>query len=345
MWVFCVLSRLECSTFVLKFNFKKSMRIIGTGSALPQKVVTNDHLAQLVNTNDTWIRERTGIETRRIISDENLEDLATDAATKALEDAGVLPSQLDYIICSNMVNEYVIPSMASMVGGRVGAQCPAYDLNAACTGFLYAMDMAEVLLKSDRAEYILIISAEVPSRIVDWNDRRTCVLFGDGAAAVVLTKGNELRSIKVSSRSDKSVLYYKRSLEPTPFLIRTKDAGPLCMNGQEVFKSAVSSSLRDMKYVLDKAGLTKEDVTYYVLHQANLRIIDFIRNHFEAKQEQFPINVNKYGNTSSVSIPLLLDELNREGKLRKGDILVFSAFGAGFTSAACVLEWNKSAKE
>ena len=320
------------------------MRIIGTGSMLPQKMVTNEQLSQFVDTSDEWIRERTGIETRCVLSTESLEELATEAAKQALDDAGILPTQLDYIICSNMVNEYVIPSMASIVGGHIGSQCPAYDLNAACTGFLYAMDMAEALLQSGRAENILIISAEAPTRIVDWNDRRTCVLFGDGAAAVVVTRGNALRSIKVSSKSDKSVLYYRRSLEPTPFLIRDKNTGPLCMNGQEVFKSAVTSSLRDMQYVLEQANVNKDDVTYFVLHQANLRIIDFIKSHFGATDEQFPINVNRYGNTSSVSIPLLLDELNKNGKLRKGDLLVFSAFGAGFTSAACVIEWNKSAE-
>lgn len=320
------------------------MRIIGTGSMLPQKMVTNEQLSQFVDTSDEWIRERTGIETRCVLSTESLEELATEAAKQALDDAGILPTQLDYIICSNMVNEYVIPSMASIVGGHIGSQCPAYDLNAACTGFLYAMDMAEALLQSGRAENILIISAEAPTRIVDWNDRRTCVLFGDGAAAVVLTRGNALCSIKVSSKSDKSVLYYRRSLEPTPFLIRDKNTGPLCMNGQEVFKSAVTSSLRDMQYVLKQANVNKDDVTYFVLHQANLRIIDFIKSHFGATDEQFPINVNRYGNTSSVSIPLLLDELNKNGKLRKGDLLVFSAFGAGFTSAACVIEWNKSAE-
>ena len=320
------------------------MRIIGTGSMLPQKMVTNEQLSQFVDTSDEWIRERTGIETRCVLSTESLEELATEAAKQALDDAGILPTQLDYIICSNMVNEYVIPSMASIVGGHIGSQCPAYDLNAACTGFLYAMDMAEALLQSGRAENILIISAEAPTRIVDWNDRRTCVLFGDGAAAVVVTRGNALRSIKVSSKSDKSVLYYRRSLEPTPFLIRDKNTGPLCMNGQEVFKSAVTSSLRDMQYVLKQANVNKDDVTYFVLHQANLRIIDFIKSHFGATDEQFPINVNRYGNTSSVSIPLLLDELNKNGKLRKGDLLVFSAFGAGFTPAACVIEWNKSAE-
>lgn len=319
------------------------MKIIGTGSELPKKVVSNDDLSTIMDTSDEWIRERTGIAERHVITTEALEDLAAAAAKKALDDAGILPTQLDYLICSNMVNEYVVPSMASIVGGHIGSQCPAYDLNAACTGFLYALDMADVMLKAGRAEYILIISAEEPSRIVDWKDRSTCVLFGDAAAAVVVTKGDSLRSIKVSSKSDKSVLYYRRSLEPTPFLNRDEKAGPLSMNGKEVFKSAVSSSLRDMKYVLDKAGITKDDVTYYVLHQANLRIIDFIRSHFSANLDQFPINVNQYGNTSSASIPLLLDELNRGGKLRKGDVLVLSAFGAGFTSAACVLEWNKSA--
>jgi len=187
----------------------------------------------------------------------------------------------------------------------------------------------------------LVMAAEEPTRMVDWNDRSTCVLFGDGAGAIVVTRGDGLRAIKVSSKSNLDVLHYKRKLEPTPFITKEEEHIPLYMAGQEVFKTAVTCSLRDLLAVLSDAGLDKNDITYYVLHQANFRINDFIRHRFNMDTAKFPVNMDKYGNTSSASIPMLLDELNREGKLKKGDLLAFSAFGAGFTSGACIIEWNK----
>lgn len=317
------------------------MRIIGTGSAHPKRTLTNDDLSQMMDTNDAWIRERTGICTRQIITDEELDDLAAEAAQKALDDAGISASELDYIICSNVVNEYVTPTIASIVEGKIGAMCPCVDLNAACTGFIYAIDYAEALLQSGRATNILVMAAEEPTRMVDWNDRSTCVLFGDGAGAMVVTKGNELKAIKVSSKSNTSVLHYKRTLEPTPFIIKEEQHIPLYMAGQEVFKTAVTCSVSDLMAVLSESGLSKDDITYYVLHQANFRILDYIRHRFGVDGAKLPMNVDKYGNTSSASIPMLLDELNRDGKLKKGDLLAFSAFGAGFTSGACIIEWNK----
>ena len=194
------------------------MKIIGTGSAYPKRTITNDHLAQLMDTSDAWIRERTGICTRQVITDETLEDLAAEAAQKALDDAGINAAELDYIICSNVVNEYVTPSVANLVEGKIGAMCPCVDLNAACTGFIYAIDYAEALLQTGRAANILVMAAEEPTRMVDWNDRSTCMLFGDGAGAMVVTKGKGLKSIKVSSKSNTAVLHYKRKLEPTPFV-------------------------------------------------------------------------------------------------------------------------------
>lgn len=317
------------------------MKIIGTGSAYPKRTITNDHLAQLMDTSDAWIRERTGICTRQVITDETLEDLAAEAAQKALDDAGINATGLDYIICSNVVNEYVTPSVASLVEGKIGAMCPCVDLNAACTGFIYAIDYAEALLQTDRATNILVMAAEEPTRMVDWNDRSTCVLFGDGAGAMVVTKGKGLKSIKVSSKSNTAVLHYKRKLEPTPFVTKEEKHIPLYMAGQEVFKTAVTCSVGDLLDILHEAGLSKDDITYYILHQANFRILDYIRHRFGVDGDKIPMNVDKYGNTSSASIPLLLDELNRKDKLKKGDLLAFSAFGAGFTSGACIIEWDK----
>lgn len=317
------------------------MKIIGTGSAYPKRTITNAHLAQLMDTSDAWIRERTGICTRQVITDETLEDLAAEAAQKALDDAGINATELDYIICSNVVNEYVTPSVASLVEGKIGAMCPCVDLNAACTGFIYAIDYAEALLQTGRATNILVMAAEEPTRMVDWNNRSTCVLFGDGAGAMVVTKGKGLKSIKVSSKSNTAVLHYKRKLEPTPFVTKEEKHIPLYMAGQEVFKTAVTCSVGDLLDVLHEAGLGKDDITYYILHQANFRILDYIRHRFGVDGDKIPMNVDKYGNTSSASIPLLLDELNRKDKLKKGDLLAFSAFGAGFTSGACIIEWDK----
>ena len=188
------------------------MRIIGTGSAFPKHTLTNDDLSQIMDTNDAWIRNRTGICTRQVITDELLEDLAAEAALRALDDAGIEAKELDYIICSNVVSEYVTPSMASIVEGRIGALCPCVDLNAACTGFIYAIDFAEALLQTGRAKHVLVMAAEEPTRMVDWSDRSTCVLFGDGAGAMVVTQGEGLRAIKVSSESNTAVLHYKRKL-------------------------------------------------------------------------------------------------------------------------------------
>ena len=177
--------------------------------------------------------------------------------------------------------------------------------------------------------------------MVDWNDRSTCVLFGDGAGAMVVTRGDGLKGIKVSSKSNTAVLHYKRKLEPSPFVTKEEQHIPLYMAGQEVFKTAVTCSVGDLMDVLAETGLSKDDITYYILHQANFRILDYIRHRFDVDGAKIPMNVDKYGNTSSASIPMLLDELNREGKLKKGGLLAFSAFGAGFTSGACIIEWNK----
>ena len=317
------------------------MKIIGTGSAHPKCAVTNEMLEQFLDTTDEWITERTGIKERCVISSEKLEDLAVIAANKALEDAGLTAADIDFIICSNVVNEYVTPALSCIIQGKLGATCPTLDINAACAGFIFAMDMAEDKIQCKKAKNILIVCAEEPSRMVSWQNRSTCVLFGDGAGAAVVTEGDELKAIRLTTSSLTDVLYYQRKLEPTPYIDKEENYEPLVMRGREVFKHAVTNSCRDIRKLLNQTGLEASDIKYYVLHQANHRIIESIRGFLGVAEEKVPHNVERYGNISSAALPALLDELNRAGKLHKGDKLVFSAFGAGFTTGACVIEWAK----
>lgn len=317
------------------------MKIIGTGKALPSLSVTNDMLSEILDTNDEWISTRTGIKQRRILSDDTLLELATVASLNAIQDAGITAKDLDFIICSNVINNYVTPGLSNILQGEIGATCPTVDLNCACTGFIYALDIADAYLATNRANNILIVAAEQPSRMVNWKERDASILFGDGAAAVVVTKGDALKSIHLNTQSKVEPLYYQRKMEYNPF-VKVADAdAPLIMNGRDVFKMAVSSSVKDINKALEKAGLKADDIDCFVLHQANLRIIETIRDFLKQPAEKFPHNIENYGNTSSASIPILLDEMSKEGKLKKGDTLVFSAFGAGFTTGACVIKWDK----
>lgn len=317
------------------------MKIIGTGSAHPTCAVSNEMLEQFLETTDEWITERTGIKERCVISSEKLEDLAVEAANKALENAGLTAADIDFLICSNVVNEYVTPALSCIIQGKIGATCHTIDINAACAGFIYALDMAEDKLQCKKAKNILIVCAEEPSRMVSWQNRSTCVLFGDGAGAAVVTEGDQMKAIRLTTSSLTEVLYYQRSLEPTPYISKEENFEPLVMKGREVFKHAVTNSCRDIKKLLNETGLNPEDIRYYVLHQANRRIIESIRGFLGVDEERVPHNVERYGNISSAALPALLDELNRTGKLQKGDKLVFSAFGAGFTTGACIIEWAK----
>jgi len=317
------------------------MKIIGTGSALPSLAVTNDMLSVFLDTNDEWISTRTGIKQRRIISDDSLKELATKASLQAIEDAGLTSKEIDFILCSNTVNNFVVPAFSCIIQGEIEANCPCMDLNVACSGFLYALYLAESLITTGKAKNILVLCAEEPSRMVNWRDRNTCVLFGDGAAAVVVTEGNSFKASLLTAQSKVEPLYYQRKLEYNPFVKNSDGDAPLIMNGKDVFKLAVSSSMADITTVLKKADLQADDIDFFLLHQANMRIIESIREFLKQPVEKFPHNIEKYGNTSSASIPILLDELCREGTIKSGDKIVFSAFGAGFTTGAAVLEWTK----
>ena len=317
-----------------------AMKIIGTGSALPELLVTNDMLAQFLDTDDHWITTRTGIHQRRMISKESLKELAVKAAKNALEDASLSAADLDYILCSNVANNYVTPALSCMIQGEIEASCPCLDLNGACAGFIYALDIAEAFLNSYQDKNILIVCAEEPTRFVNWNERNTSILFGDGAGAVVVTKGTNMKALTLTTTCKVDALYYRRLLEDTPYAANAESTEPMVMNGKEVFKLAVSASVADINKVMTEAHVTSNDVSYFLLHQANIRIIDAIRENLHQPAEKIPHNIEKYGNTSSASIPILMDELSRAHKIKSNSLLVLSAFGAGFCTGACVIEWS-----
>ena len=315
------------------------MKISGTGSVLPSKVVTNDMLSQFLDTSDEWITTRTGVKSRHVISDERLEDMAIEAARKALEDAGLRAEELDFIICSNVVNEYVTPQLSCIIQGGIGASCPCIDINCACAGFIHALEMAESFYKAGRVKNVLVVCAEEPTRMTDWNDRRTCVLFGDGAGAAVLTPGDNIKSIKLSASSSTDKLWQYRLLHPTPYVTKEEVDVPLQMKRQDVFKFAVKAASKDITRTLKETGLQADDVDHYLLHQANIRIINAIQDYLEQPAEKFPTNIEDHGNSSSSCCPILLDECSRNGLLKRGDIIAMSAFGAGFVSGAVLFEW------
>ena len=315
------------------------MKISGTGSALPKQVVTNDMLSQFLDTSDEWIRTRTGVSSRFVISDEMLEELAAEAAVKAMKDAGVKAEDLDFIICSNVVNEYITPQLSCIIQGAIGAGCPCIDINCACAGFIHAVEIAEAFYQAGKVRNVLIVCAEEPTRMTDWSDRRTCVLFGDGAGSAVLTPGDNIKSVKLSASSAKEKLWQYRTLQPTPYITKEEMDVPLQMKGQDVFKFAVTAASKDITRALDELQIEASDVDYYLVHQANIRIINAIQNYLEQPSDKFPTNVEDHGNSSSACCPILLDECNRKGMFKKGDRIVMSAFGAGFVSGALIMEW------
>lgn len=319
-----------------------SFHILGTGSFAPQFTVDNNQMAQLVDTSDEWITTRTGIKKRHIITTESVTEMALASAKRALEDAQVDAAELDLIIgTASLQADYLTPSLACFVEGGVGAKCPAFDVNAACSSFLYALDIAASYCAAGKAKKILVVAAEALSRHIDWSDRRTCVLFGDASGAVVLEAGEGLLASRITSDCRPEVLHCQVPSVTSPFHDGVAQEHFVEMNGQEVYKFAVSSVARNLRYVTEKAGIDAHDIDMFLLHQANQRIIDSIRERLGESEEKFPCNIAEYGNTSSASVPVLLDELNRAGRLKNGDILFMTAFGAGLTTGTCLLKWYK----
>lgn len=320
-----------------------AMCIRGVGSALPAKQVKNSDLAAIVDTSDEWIRERTGIESRYVSTGESVADLATDAARKAITDAGVQAENIDLILVASCSAEMALPCTACQIQGRIGAvNAAAFDLNAACSGFLFALNTAYVYLKGGIYKNALIIGAEVLSKIVDWSDRSTCVLFGDGAGAVYVeaddTKDTPYFFVQKSDGAKGMVLACGQRHNGNAFFEGEALSNYVSMDGREVFRFATRQIPLVIEDVLDQAALLPDDIDYFVLHQANLRIIESIAKRLKADPEKFPTNVERVGNTSSASIPILLEEMKQAGKLKKGTKLVLSGFGAGLTYGACLLE-------
>lgn len=317
--------------------------IKGTGSALPEKIVTNEELATIVDTSDEWIKERTGIGSRHVSTGETVASLASMAAKKALDDAGVSAEDVDIIIVASCSSEMALPCVACQVQSEIGAsKAVAFDLNAACSGFLFAMNSVDAYITSGVYKNALVIGSEVLSKIVDWEDRGTCILFGDGAGAVYFEKDERKASpmffVQRSDGTKGHVLACGQREHKNAFYTGEEASKYVTMDGREVFRFATRQVPDVILEMLNNANLTPDDIDCFVLHQANLRIIESIAKRLKSDPAKFPTNVQRVGNTSSASIPILLDEVRRAGNLKPGMKIVLSGFGAGLTYSACLME-------
>lgn len=316
-------------------------RILGTGSAAPEYVMPNEEWRNYVDTSDEWIISHTGVQERRICTDENMTDLCVASARAALENAGVTAQELDLILCSTMQGQYISPAQACVIQKEIGASCPAFDINAACSGFIYALDVADCYFARGRVKKVLVVAMENMPNLVDWSDRATCVLFGDGGGAVVLGEGDDLLSIHIGCVGNTEYIRIPNGASQSPITKGEKALPVLYMNGRQVYKFAVNALVEELEGAVRAAGLTEEQLDWIIPHQANIRIIETAMERLHLSDEKFANNIQKYGNTSSGCIPLALDELNRSGRLQKGQNIALVAFGGGFTTGGCVLRWNR----
>lgn len=319
-------------------------KIKGTGSYRPVQVWDNDKLSHMMDTSDEWIRGRTGIGQRHIANqEETVAYMAASAAGEALRAAGMRPEEIDLILVSTMSSEKIMPCAACEVQKLIGAaNATCFDLNSACTGFLLALNTAQAYLGQQIYKRALVIGAEVLSHLTNWQDRSTCVLFGDGAGAVVLEAEDNAVYIQATHSIGKSGEALTCTSRNQPeFIENGADLAPtyMQMDGKEVFKFAVSKVPEVIQEVLEKSGKTKEEIRFYILHQANQRIVSSVSKHMKEPLEKYPMNIETLGNTSSASIPLLLDEWNKNGKLKAGDWIILSGFGGGLTYGASLIQW------
>jgi 3-oxoacyl-[acyl-carrier-protein] synthase-3 len=317
------------------------LKILGTGSCLPAQIITNDDLSLILDTNDEWIRTRTGIVTRHILGDgESLVQLGASAVENALDMAGTDKSEIGLLICCTLGGDWISPSGAAMIQERAGLpeRCVTFDLNMGCCGFVYGLQAASAYLEAGICRKAVVVSAEALSRHADWTDRATCCLFGDGAGAVVLEKSDAPTPFCVKVNGDARFLGIHRGEDNCPYHT-PGEAHKLFMNGQVIYKFAVSAIEKCIGELTEGAGITADDVDRVFLHQANMRIIDSSIRQMKQSAEKFPHNIERCGNTSSASIPILLDEENRKGNLSRGQRVILCAFGAGLASAGCLIEW------
>ncbi|WP_033760631.1 ketoacyl-ACP synthase III [Helicobacter pylori] len=306
----------------------------------PSECIKNATFQEFLDTSDEWIEKRTGIKERRFASaGEKSSDLGVIAAKQAIERAHLTPQDIDLVVVATLSPDFLaMPSTACVLSAKLGIENkPAFDISAACTGFIYLLSVAKAYVESGIYENVLVVGAEKTSSVLDFKDRGTCILFGDGAGACVIGRTKHLKEsildVQISANGNFSnYLYTPRTLKPTPFNAKEEDSNPfLCMKGNEVFKLAVKTLLKDVEMILEKNALKPEDVRLFIPHQANLRIIQAVREHLDFKDEQVVLTVHKYGNTSAASIPMAMCEAYEEGRLKKGDLMLLDAFGGGLT--------------
>ncbi|MBB1061119.1 beta-ketoacyl-ACP synthase III [Marilutibacter spongiae] len=319
-------------------------RIAGTGSYLPEKVLTNEDLSKIVDTSDEWIAARTGIRERHIAAEgETTCDLAFHAASRAMEAAGVDAADLDLIVVGTTTPDLIFPSTACLLQHRLGANgCPAFDVNAACSGFVYALTVADKFIRSGAARTVLVVGAETLTRMLDWSDRSTCVLFGDGAGAVVLKADAETGILSTHMHADggKKELLWNPVGVSAGFKPEEHNAGvKVLMTGNEVFKHAVKALDSVVEETLEHNGLDRHDIDWLIPHQANLRIIEATAKRLDMPMERVIVTVDRHGNTSSGSVPLALDEAVRSGRVQRGQLVLLEAFGGGFTWGSALLRY------
>ncbi len=307
---------------------------------VPSERVKNAEFQQFLDTSDEWIEKRTGIKERRFANDEEKSsDLGVIAAKQAIERAHLTPKDIDLVVVATLSPDFLaMPSTACVLSAKLGIENkPAFDISAACTGFIYLLSVAKAYVESGMCENVLIVGAEKTSSVLDFKDRGTCILFGDGAGACVIGRTKRLKEsildVQISANGNFSnYLYTPRTLKPTPFNAKEEASEPfLRMKGNEVFKLAVKTLLKDVEMILEKNALKPEDVRLFIPHQANFRIIQAVREHLDFKDEQVVLTVHKYGNTSAASIPMAMCEAYEEGRLKKGDLMLLDAFGGGLT--------------
>ncbi|MBR5308361.1 MAG: ketoacyl-ACP synthase III [Clostridia bacterium] len=315
------------------------IKILGTGSYLPEKVLTNDDLSKIVDTNDEWISQRVGVKERHVSETETAADFAIEASRRALEKSGITAQEIDLIVCATISSETLCPTVAGMVQAAIGASCPAFDVSSACSGFLFALDTAAAFIDRGGVRNALVIGSERLSKLVDWSDRSTCVIFGDGAGAAVIGKGDNYLAHLLYTSGGNEVIEIPSFGGSSPFYKNELKHPYIFMDGQETFKFAVKKIVDDVNAVLEMANLTIDDIAYIVPHQANIRIIDYAAKRLKISTDKIFVNIDKVGNTSAASVPIALSELCNSGKLKKGDKIIMCAFGGGLSSAACIIEW------
>lgn len=325
-------------------NGRVYARIAGTGSYLPEKVLTNDDLAKMVDTSDEWIVSRSGIRERHIAAEgETTGDLAYHASVRALEAAGVSAQELDLIVLGTTTPDLIFPSTACLLQHRLGANgCPAFDVNAACSGFIYALTVADKFIKSGAAKTVLVVGSETLSRMVDWTERSSCVLFGDGAGAVVLKADTETGILSTHLHADggKKELLWNPVGVSVGFKPELPNAGVrINMAGSDVFKYAVKALDSVVEETLEANGIDRHDLDWLIPHQANLRIIEATAKRLDMPMDRVIVTVDKHGNTSSGSVPLALDEAVRSGRIQRGQLVLLEAFGGGFTWGSALLRY------